>query len=203
MKTAHRAALLALPLALLGFTAPAQAAEAGPTPSAQLTCRGQGVDPDAKIRYRTERLIKAPMSTIYRLQTDVERWPTWQKPVTGVKRLDHGPLRSGSQFRWTTPAPATPTTPETTLEITSTVHQIQRNQCIRWNGPAIGEGLRIDNGVHVWNFRQVRDGVLVRTEETWTGEQVEADVPTATRYLGGGLETWLDELKATAEARPC
>lgn len=196
-----KTALLALPLALLGFTAPAQAA--GPSTTRPLTCHGQTVDPAAKIRYRTERVIDAPMSTIYRLQTDVERWSSWQKAVTSVKRLDHGPLRGGSQFRWTTPAPATPTTPETTLTITSTVHQVQRNQCLRWSGPAIGEGLSIDNGVHVWNFRQVRGGVLVRTEETWTGAQVEADVPTATQYLGFGLETWLDELKTTAEAQPC
>ncbi|MBN6038167.1 SRPBCC family protein [Amycolatopsis sp. 195334CR] len=201
MKTARRAALLALPLALLGFAAPVQAAETSTTH--QLTCRGQGVDPAAKIRYRTERLIDAPMSTIYRLQTDVERWSSWQKPVTSAERLDHGPFRSGSRFRWTTPAPATPTTPETTLVITSTVHQVQRNQCLRWSGPAIGEGLSIDDGVHVWNFRRVPGGVLVQTEETWTGAQVEADVPTATKFLGMGLETWLDELETTAEARPC
>ena len=45
-----------------------------------------------------------------------------------------------------------------------------------------------------------------QTEETWTGAQVEGDVPTATALLGAGLEQWLRGLKATAEARsgePC
>ncbi|AXB41195.1 SRPBCC family protein [Amycolatopsis albispora] len=214
-QTGARAALIALPLACagaLGFSAPAQATEtrAGTgafasqrSQEAALTCRGQGVDPAAKIRYRAERLINAPLSKIFRLQTDVESWPSWQEPVLSADRLDHGPLRSGSRFRWTTPAPATPTTPETTLVITSTVHQVQPGRCLRWSGPAIGDGLRIDNGVHVWNFRQVRGGVLVSTEETWTGAQVEADVPTATHFLGSGLELWLDDLKATAEGHPC
>lgn len=174
---------------------------AAPTDSAALTCGGAGIDSAAQIHYRTEALINAPLSTIWELQTDVERWPAWQQPVTSNKRLDQGPLREGSQFQWTTPVPASATTPATTLVITSSVQQVRQNQCIRWSGPAIGDGLRIDNGIHVWNFTEVDGGVLVRTEENWTGAQVEADVPTSTAFLGMGLEAWLKDLKATAEAR--
>ncbi|WP_199485949.1 hypothetical protein [Micromonospora haikouensis] len=79
-----------------------------------------------------------------------------------AKRLDRGALRAGSQFRWTTPVPETPNTPAATLSITSTVHQLKDNTCIRWSGPAVGEGLRIDMGIHVWNFTPVKGGVLVR-----------------------------------------
>jgi hypothetical protein len=96
--------------------------------------------------------------------------------------------------------PATPTTPGTTLGITSTVRALRHHDCVLWSGPAIGEGLRIDEGVHLWTFRKVRGGVHVHTEETWTGAQVEADVPTATAALGAGLEAWLRDLKSTAEA---
>lgn len=74
--------------------------------------------------------------------------------------------------------------------------------CIRWTGPTTGEGLHID-GVHVWTFTEVAGGVLVRTEETHTGEQVEGDVPFATEILRQGLEAWLGELKTAAEARSC
>jgi uncharacterized membrane protein len=197
-----RAALVAITLSaagVLGITTPAQAA----TGTASLTCQGEGVDPAAKIRYRTETLIKAPLHTIWKLQTDVERWPSWQSPVTSMKRLDPGPLRKHSRFRWTTPVPETPVTPATTLVITSTVRQLQHNKCIRWTGPAIGDGLRIDEGVHVWTFTKVKDGVLVRTEETHTGDQIETNVPLATEFLGKGLEAWLTALKTTAEARSC
>ncbi|MFI6684054.1 SRPBCC family protein [Streptomyces sp. NPDC050485] len=169
---------------------------------ASLTCGGNRVDPAAKIGYRTATVIHAPVRTVWNLQTDVERWPSWQPPVTSMKRLDAGPLRKGARFRWTTPVPATATTPATTLTITSTVQQLKPGTCVRWTGPAIGDGLRIDRGVHVWTFTKVRGGVLVQTEETWTGAQVEADVPTSVKYLGGGLEEWLKELKDTAEARP-
>ncbi|MFD7507343.1 SRPBCC family protein [Streptomyces sp. NPDC059850] len=184
---------------ILAIAAPAQAQTATPSPSS--TCRGEGVDPGALIRHRTDTLIKAPLSTIWKLQTDVEAWPDWQAPVLTMKRLDPGPLRKGSRFRWTTPAQATPTTPATTLTITSTVRQLQRGSCILWKGPAVGDGLRIDEGVHLWTFTKVKGGVRVHTDETWTGDQVEADVPMATEALGAGLEQWLRDLKATAEAQ--
>jgi len=168
--------------------------------SGQVECRGEGVDAKALIRYRTDVVINAPLSTVWNLQTDVERWPSWQPPVKTLERLEPGPLRRGSSFRWTTPAPPTPTTPETTLTITSKVGQIRNQVCVLWRGPAVGDGLSIDEGVHVWTFTEVEGGVRVRTEETWTGDQVEADVPTATRYLGWGLEEWLTNFKTTAEA---
>jgi hypothetical protein len=43
--------------------------------------------------------------------------------------------------------------------------------------------------------------VLVRTEESWTGGQIEADPATAIRYLAPGLDAWLADLETTAEAR--
>ena len=198
-----RTALLAIPLAagILGTTVtPAQAATAGPAP---LTCQGAGVDLAAQVRYRTETLIKAPLSTIWKLQTEVERWPSWQQDaVTTVKRLDAGPFRKHSQFRWTSQVPPNPASPPGTLVITSTVGQLRPGSCIRWTGPADGVGLHID-GVHVWTFTEVHGGVLVRTEETHTGPQVDANVALATKFLGDGLEAWLTALKTTAESRHC
>ncbi|WP_019891834.1 SRPBCC family protein [Streptomyces purpureus] len=202
--TGVRAALVtgSVALGLLG-TAATPAGAAGPHsphPATSVTCRGEGVDPDALVRHRTEITINAPLSTVWKLQTDVERWPSWQSPVETVERLDHGRFRTGSAFRWTMPIPPNPSTPATSLEITSTVRQLKHHACIRWTGPAIGEGLRID-GVHVWSFTKVKGGVRVRTEETHTGAEVEADVPTATELLREGLEAWLRELKSAAEAR--
>ena len=184
---------------ILGATVtPAQAA------TVSLTCQGAGVDPAAQVRYRTESLIKAPLSTIWKLQTDVERWPSWpqREVVTMVKRLDPGPFRQRSQFRWTAPVPPSPASPPGTLVITSTVQQLRHDRCIRWTGPAIGEGLHID-GVHVWTFTEAPGGVVVRTEETHTGPQVDANVPLATKYLGDGLEAWLKAVKTAAESRTC
>ncbi|MFH8349564.1 SRPBCC family protein [Streptomyces sp. NPDC018045] len=198
--TGVRAALFTVPLALGLLGTAVVPAGATSHPDKPLTCRGKGVAPDARVRHRTETVINAPLHTIWKLQTDVERWPSWQTPVKSAHRLDHGPLLKGSAFRWTTPIPPNPATPATSLEITSTVEQLRRDSCVRWTGPAIAEGLHID-GVHVWNFTKVRGGVRVSTEETHTGAQVEADAPTATRILRDGLEGWLRDLKTAAEAR--
>jgi hypothetical protein len=196
------ATLLTATVTTAGLVGTTTTAAASPAPKG-LTCLGQGVDSTAKIRYGTEKLIKAPVSKIWRLQTDIARWPSWQQPVTTAKRLDHGPLRAGSAFVWTTPAPPTPTTPATVLTITSTVQQARHNTCLRWTGPAIGTGLKIDKGTHVWNFVPVRGGTLVRTEETWNGAQVEVDPALSTEILGMGLEGWLNDLKAAAEHTTC
>jgi len=179
--------------------APAPAAPTAAPVAEAPTCDGQGVDPAAKIRYRTERVIAASPAAIWAAQTDFASWPQWQQAVLTNERLDAGPLRPGSQFRWTSPVPATPLSPATTLQITSTVQQVEPQQCIRWTGPAEGPGLRIDQGVHVWTFTEVPVGTRVVTEETHSGTQIEQDVPLATHFLGLGLEAWLDNLKTRAE----
>ncbi len=193
-----RAAVITVPLVavLLGGAA----APAGAHSAKGLTCRGTGVDPGVQIRYRAEAVINAPLDVIWKLQTDVDRWPSWQKPVTSAERLDHGRFRAGSAFHWTTPIPPGTGIPATALDITSTVRQVKDRSCVRWTGPADGEGLHID-GVHVWNFTKVRGGVRVSTEETHTGPQVDANVPLATGILRAGLDAWLGDLKAAAEAR--
>ena len=188
-----RAAFVLAVAAVLANTVPTAQASVAPHGDTS-RCGGRGVDATALVRYESDIVIKAPLSTVWKLQTDVERWPSWQPPVITSERLGPGRLKAGSQFRWTTPAPAT------TLVITSTVQELQRHDCILWSGPATGEGLRIDEGVHLWTFREAKDGVHVHTEETWTGTQIETDVPTATAALGASLEAWLHDLKTTAEA---
>ncbi|MGW7446345.1 SRPBCC family protein [Kitasatospora sp. NPDC054795] len=199
--TGIRGALLTVPLALglLGAVAAPAGAATAHRPGSSLTCRGAGVDPEARVRYRTGTVIHAPLRTVWRLQTDVDRWPDWQAPLQSAERLDGGPLRPGSVFHWTTPLPPNPASTDPVLEITSTVRQLRPGSCIRWTGPAVATGLRID-GVHVWNFTEVPGGVLVRTEETHTGPQVDANVPAATDILRQGLEGWLHDLKTAAEA---
>ncbi len=43
--------------------------------------------------------IAAPVSTVWDLTVDVERWPDSTPTITSVERLDDGPLGIGSQAR--------------------------------------------------------------------------------------------------------
>jgi uncharacterized protein YndB with AHSA1/START domain len=100
----------------------------------------------APVITRDEILIRAPIETIWEIQTDVAGWPSWQGEVDGAQ-ID-GPLAVGSVFRWQTAG----------LDITSTVEEIDPPRRIVWGGPAQGVV-----AVHVWTLEPQQDGVLVRT----------------------------------------
>ncbi|GAA2525196.1 hypothetical protein Ahu01nite_089360 [Winogradskya humida] len=80
------------------------------------------------------------------------------------------------------------------MHVTSTVRTVDPQRCIAWTAPVNG----ID-GVHLWTFKKVRGGVLVTTEESWSGAPVEADIPGNQANLDAGLNDWVHRLKDTAE----
>ena len=136
----------------------------------------------APVVTRDEILIDAPIETIWSVQTDVAAWPSWQPDVDGA--TSDGPLKVGSVFRWQTAG----------LDITSTVEEVDPPRRIAWGGPAQGIV-----AVHVWSLEPRDDGVLVRTEESWEGEPVDAQVETLQSALDGSLRAWLGNLKRAAE----
>lgn len=111
------------------------------------------------------------------MHTDFASWPEWQPGVGG--------LRPGSAFRWYVEG----------LDVTSTVRHIDPPRRLVWGGPANGI-----EGIHVWAFTAVGDRVLVSTEESWSGEPVEADIAYAQHALDSSLAQWLHWLKERAEA---
>ena len=142
------------------------------------------INAGAPVITRDEIVIAAPIETIWDVQTDVAKWPTWQPDVDGAE-VD-GPLAVGSVFRWQTAG----------LDITSTVEEIDPPRRIVWGGPAQGIV-----AVHVWTLEPQEDGgVLVHTEESWEGEQVTAQVETLQAALDASLRAWLENLKRAAEA---
>jgi uncharacterized protein YndB with AHSA1/START domain len=137
----------------------------------------------APVITRDEIVIMAPIQTVWEIQTDVSGWPSWQ-PDIDATRTD-GSLEVGSVFHWQTGG----------LDITSTVEEVDAPHRIVWGGPAQGIV-----AVHVWVLTEVDGGVLVRTEESWEGEPVEAQVELMQDLLDGSLRSWLENLKRAAES---
>ena len=141
------------------------------------------IDPHAPVIARNQILINAPLDLVWRIQTDVSAWPTWRPEVTQA-RAD-GPLAVGSVFHWE----------EGGLQIVSTVGELDAPHRVAWTGPAQGI-----EAVHVWELTSTTAGVLVHTEESWSGEPVEAQATQLQPLLDHALRTWLGHLKAHSEA---
>lgn len=132
-------------------------------------------------------IVNAPVDTVWRIHTNVARWPDWQPDVQVIRSVDPFPLRVGDRFAWSTAG----------LHIVSTVYEIDPLRRIVWGGPAHG----ID-GIHVWTFHDTAGGALVTTHESWEGPAVEADPAAHQAALDASLRSWLERLKAHAERLP-
>jgi uncharacterized protein YndB with AHSA1/START domain len=181
------AGIVAASLAATGVTlaaAPAGATAANASSSGYAAgCTGVDVDRDAQVIVDLSIVIDAPLPVVWRLQTGIDQWPTWQHNVTEATLS--GPLAVGSTFHWQTHG----------LPVDSTIKEIRPLRRIVWGGPALG----ID-GVHVWTFTPTRDGVLVHTTESWDGPPVAADPEGMRTALASSLTEWLAALKTTAES---
>jgi len=149
-------------------------------------CQGVTVDKNAPVISRASVLIKAPLTQIWRLHTDIDHWQNWIPEITPAHKKTPGPLRPGSVFSWS---------PQN-MHVESTIKSVKPLGCTAWAAPVNGI-----TGVHLWTFTQTKRGVLATTEESWAGPPVEADIPGNQKALDQGLADWANRLRDTAEKR--
>src|SRR5688572_23045720 len=140
------------------------------------------INRNAPVVVELDITVDAPLDRVWELHTAVGDWPRWN-PGIDRARLN-GEFAPGAVFEWETAG----------LEITSTVRAVEPARRTVWGGPVQG----ID-GIHVWTFEQLPDGVRVHTAESWDGDPVRADPAGLGAALHASLEAWLAALKAAAE----
>ncbi|WP_036014774.1 SRPBCC family protein [Lentzea albidocapillata] len=142
------------------------------------------IDVKAPVVVHCDTVVAAPLQRVWRLLTDVPSWPDWQPDITSAAA--DSPLRTDSVFRWSTAG----------LDIESTVYQLREPRRILWGGTVSGI-----TGIHLWTCDVIGSSVHVRTEESWDGDPVLADVDGMRAALGESLAVWLRHLRKAAENR--
>ena len=139
------------------------------------------IDEHAPVIARHALFIAAPLETLWDLHADIDRWPSWQDSID-TAHLD-GRFEPGATFTWTTFG----------MHIASSVYQVDPMRHTLWGGPS--EGIL---GLHAWTFTPEAGGVMVTTEESWTGQPVDANKAELQTALDGSLASWLQLLAAAA-----
>ncbi len=134
------------------------------------------IDHGAPVVSSAETSIAAPITTVWRLLSDLAHWPDWNRAISSM-RLE-GPLQAGTVFRWRSGG----------SRIVSRLEDIEAPRRIAWSGRTMGI-----RALHVYELDEDDQGTRVRTEESFAG--------LVARLLRGMLRKTLDqELREGLEA---
>jgi hypothetical protein len=121
---------------------------------------------------------------VWDLQVRVNDWPSWQPDISDAAIA--GLMRSGALFSWTTGGHT----------LTARVDIFRVGSLLGWSA--------LDGDVTViqrWTFTPAGRSVHVAASELRWGEPQVDDASARTHAHEQSLATWLDQLKAEAEAR--
>jgi len=128
--------------------------------------------------------IEAPIETVWRVLSDLENWPSWNKSVTKI-RVD-GPIQAGTSFAWVGGG----------SRIVSRLEEVDPPKRIAWSGKTLGI-----RAMHVWELAEKGEGTQVHTEESFKGLVARLFRGYARKTLARALDQGISSLKAEAEAR--
>jgi uncharacterized protein YndB with AHSA1/START domain len=142
------------------------------------------INRNAPVITRDAIVIAAPLSTVWKVLTDIAAWPEWQQDINRASL--EGPLATGTVFHWSTAG----------LDIASTIGALVPQERIAWSGHA--QGIM---DVHVWRLTPLSNGVRVQTEGSWDGEGVQRERDRMQQALDRSIHSWLERLKLAAETQ--
>lgn len=141
------------------------------------------LDTHAAVTQKGTVTISAPIEKVWKLMSDIEKWPEWNKDVTGARL--NGELRPETTFTWQA-GPGT---------ITSRLEAVEENRLIAWSGKTIGI-----KAVHIWRLDSNGSETIVTTEESWDGILARLLKGYSKRTLSKAIVDGLQLLKRAAES---
>lgn len=140
------------------------------------------IDHKAPLQAQKEIIINAPVEKVWRIQTDINNWPKWQKEVSKAKLL--GKLSKGTTFTWKAMG----------MPIVSELQAVDSEKLIGWTGRSIGMF-----ATHYWKFNKKGSNTLVQTEESLSGWFPRLIKIFKPNFLDSSLEAALQTLKHQSE----
>lgn len=176
------AALSAIMIVLLGTAAWGLVSYMRAGDSAALFASQGDIDVKAPITVDLNADIAASPQKIWRLLSEIDQWPTWNKNIKSAHML--GQFRSGESFVWDVNG----------TTISSKLRLVDREKGLAWTGHALGL-----QAAHVWTIEQLSENkARIRVRESMAG--FPASLFYSSPELKAADQEWLSALKATAEA---
>ena len=140
------------------------------------------VNREAPVVGAAEAYIEAPIETVWRVLSDLEKWPAWNNGVSKIRV--GGPIEVGTSFEWVGGG----------FKIVSRLEEVEPPARIGWTGKMFGI-----RAVHVWALRAEGLGTRVRTEESFEGWPAALFRAAVKKTLAKSLDQGIAALKAEAE----
>jgi hypothetical protein len=142
------------------------------------------IDKNAPLVGKKEVIINASLEKVWKIQTDINGWPSWQKNVSEARLK--GELKKGTKFFWKAMG----------MKITSILEEVEPKKKIGWSGKSLGM-----SAVHIWYFEKEGNNTRVVTEEFLSGIFPKIIKLFKPNFLEQSLENSLEELKKTSEKK--
>lgn len=128
--------------------------------------------------------IGAPVETVWRILSDLENWPSWNKSVSKMRL--NGPVIAGTSFVWVAGG----------SRVMSRLEEVIPLKRIAWTGKMFGI-----RAVHVWELGAKDGETHVQTEESFEGLIARLFRGSMKKRLAKELNQQITSLKAEAESR--
>lgn len=137
------------------------------------------INKQAPVLAQRELQIPAEPVSVWRVLTQINDWPKWQRGVTSAAL--HGPLQVGTKFTWRAGG----------LVLRSKIHTCEPGIMLGWTGNTIGA-----SAIHNWTLKRTGAGTLVEVEESLDGIFPRLFTTKFKRELELGMKRNLDDLYA-------
>ena len=140
------------------------------------------INQNAPVKCNKSVLINATSVEVWKVLTEIDRWPLWQKEIKSAKL--EGPLKAASKFLWKSGG----------MNIHSEIHTADPYTFFGWTGKALGL-----SAIHNWRIVDLQSQTEVHMEESMDGMLASLFKKRLNKQLDKNSVKWLVHLQKECE----